>query len=256
MTDDHERAAATSGPRRRARVLGAAAVALSISAGAIIAVLIYIAAAGDGSSDPLASAYRYSGDPGAIYDRPIVVTPTPSPTPTVAAVAEPPFRNAPFHMVIDRIGVNAPVFTYGLDANAVPQVPLNAWDVAWYDFSSPPGGGGNAVFAGHVTWSGQAVFYNLDQLVPGDSIVLRGEDGSELRYTVSESFLVDPADPNALAVMGPADSDMITIITCDGDFYYTGDPVFRGDYTHRRVVRAGLTSFDVVSAEQPGRSGG
>jgi LPXTG-site transpeptidase (sortase) family protein len=222
----------------------------------VIAALIYVAIADDGSADPLAAASRYSGDPGVIYERPIIVTPTPSPTPTAAAVAEPPFRNAPYHMVIDRIGVNAPVFTYGLDANAVPQVPLNAWDVAWYDFSSLPGGGGNAVFAGHVTWSGQAVFYNLNQLVPGDGIVLQGEDGKQLHYTVTESFLVDPADPAALAVMGPADSDMITIITCDGSFFYTGDPVFRGDYTHRRVVRAELTAFNVVSAEQPTAPGG
>jgi LPXTG-site transpeptidase (sortase) family protein len=151
-------------------------------------------------------------------------------------------------MVIETIGVDAPVGVYGLDANSIPQVPLNAAEVAWYDFSAQPGTGGNAVFAGHVTWSGRAVFYSLNQLVAGDTVRLRGEDGTELLYTVSDSFLVDPDDPNALAVMGPASADMITIISCDGDFYYTGDPVFRGDYTNRRVVQATLTSKNLVSA--------
>src|SRR3546814_7056233 len=44
----------------------------------------------------------------------------------------------------DLLGVNAPVDTYGLDANAVPQVPTgsNAREVvAWYNFSARPGAG-------------------------------------------------------------------------------------------------------------------
>jgi LPXTG-site transpeptidase (sortase) family protein len=160
--------------------------------------------------------------PGAVSETPI----------------EPPLRDAAYRIVIDRIGVNASVFTYGLDANRVPEVPLNGSDVAWYNFSDRPGTGSNAVFAGHVTWGGSAVFYKLDEVQVGDQIALRGDNGVELTYTVSESFLVDPEDPNALSVMSPTDKDVITLITCGGSFYYTGDPVFNGDYTHRRIVRA------------------
>jgi LPXTG-site transpeptidase (sortase) family protein len=207
---------------------------------------------------PLAEAEsltsRYQGDPGAIYDRP-VTTPTPSPVPTPSptpAPAGPPLKDAPFRMVIDRIGVNAPVNPYGLDAARVPQVPLNAYEVAWYNFSAKPGTGSNAVFAGHVTWSGQAVFYLLDTLAPGDTVRLIGEDGTQLTYTISETYMVDPNDPASLSVMAPTPADVITIITCDGSFFYTGDPVFRGDYTNRRIVRGVLTSPSVNAAPASG----
>ena len=77
----------------------------------------------------------------------------------------------------------------------------------------------------------------------GDSIILRGDDGTEIAYVISDSFVVDPNDPNALSVMAPTSADVITLITCDGSFYYTGDPVFNGDYTQRRVVRATFSSL-------------
>ncbi|TMB69675.1 MAG: class F sortase [Chloroflexi bacterium] len=218
-------------------VLGGSAVV----AGAILTSFgLYreLASGGDTSVPSLASQHRT--DPGGIYDRPlgVVRAPAATPEPVVAAVPEPPLPEAAYHIIIDKIGVNAAVFPYGVDANRVPEVPLNADDVAWYNFSAPPGTGSNAVFAAHVTWNGRAVFYDLKEVQIGDSIVLRGDNGTEIAYVVSDSFLVDPNDPNALSVMAPTPADVITIITCDGSFYRTSDPVFGGDYTNRRVVRA------------------
>ncbi|MCH8813732.1 MAG: class F sortase [Chloroflexi bacterium] len=199
--------------------------------------------------------YRF--DPGGIYDRPVgVVTPTPEATPTptaepteapvVAPAPPPPLRDSPFSLVIDKIGINSTVFTYGLDANQVPEVPLNPWDVAWYDFSARPGTGSNAVFAAHVTWNGPAVFYYLDQLVVGDEVKLLGDNGIELVYTITESYLVDPSDPATLSVMHGTEEDVITLITCGGTFFYTGDPTFGGDYTNRRIIRATLQTISEV----------
>jgi hypothetical protein len=93
-------------------------------------------------------------------------------------------------MVIDKIGVDAPVETFGLDAELAPVVPTgdNAADVvAWYDFSAKPGTGSNVVFGGHVTWFGPAVFYDLPLLVAGDVVKLIGQDGTEVTYTISTS---------------------------------------------------------------------
>lgn len=171
-------------------------------------------------------------------------TPSAAPSPTPA----PPLQNAPFHIVIDRIGVDAPVIPEGLDAQNVPIVPLNSYDVAWYTFSAQPGTGGNAVFAGHVTWGGPAVFYSLDQLAAGDAIKLVADTGAALTYTVKESYAVDANDPSAIDVMSPTPDDMITIITCDGTRYYTGDPIFGHAYTERRIIRAALTSRSVAAA--------
>ena len=183
---------------------------------------------------------------GSIYDRAVPATPSPTPSPVPATPVPPPpppLRDSPYRIVMPSVGVDASVVTYGLDANQVPEVPYNGYDVAWYDFSARPGTGGNAVFAGHVTWSGHAVFYDLDLLNPGDDIFLVGTDGTRVNYKVSEVFLVDASDPNALSVMGPSGGDTVTVITCGGSYFYVGG-IAQYDYTHRLVVRAALTSIE------------
>lgn len=262
VTDDiageQQPGASPAGKRRksapfRLALIGPGAVA---ALGAVVLAVVLatgIFSGSDARPDP-ATLLRWNSDPaGTVRDLPLITpkpTVRPSPSPT-AVPGPPPFANAPFQMVIDKIGVNAPVGTYGLDDNAVPEVPLNGQEVAWYDFSAQPGTGSNAVFAGHVTWSGRGVFYSLNTLASGDTVRLVGDDGTELTYTVSDSFLVDPDDPNSLDVMRARPEDMITIITCDGAFYYTGDPVFGGDYTSRRIVQARLTAATVAADPVP-----
>lgn len=189
---------------------------------------------------------------GTIYDRPVPVTPSPtaSPAPALAAAPPPPapLRDSPYRIRMPKVGVDAQVVTYGLDAKSVPEVPTNGAEVAWYNFSARPGTGSNAVFAGHVTWNGHAVFWDLDRMAPGDDIYLEGTDGTKVSYKVSEVFLVDANDPNSLSVMGPTPSDTMTVITCGGDYFYVGG-VAQYDYTHRLIVRATLTGI------QPGSGG-
>jgi LPXTG-site transpeptidase (sortase) family protein len=238
---------ATSARHLRKLSLFALAVLAVVAGMGVSSLTLYthLDSAGEAAVRSLSSLHRT--DPGGIYDRRFTPTGTATPAPNREVLAappiDPPLRDAAYRIVIDRIGVNAGVFTYGLDANRVPEVPLNGSDVAWYDFSARPGTGSNAVFAGHVTWGGSAVFYELEDLEVGDRISLRGDNGIELAYIVSESFLVDPEDPNALSVMNPTEKDVITLITCGGSFYYTGDPVLNGDYTHRRIVRAAFAGI-------------
>jgi len=170
-------------------------------------------------------------------------TPTPAPAP--------PLGDAGYELVIDKLGVDAPVSMFGVDDKLVPEVPYTATDVAWYDFSARPGTGGNAVFAGHVTWNGPAVFYDLDKLEKGDEVRLQGYDGTKVVYRVSSVFQVDPDDPESVKVMWTTTEDVITIITCSGKFFETGDPILRGDYTHRLIVRG-----DLVSVDRPAPAGG
>ena len=174
--------------------------------------------------------------------------PTPSPAPTPTPAPTPFFAARPYRMTIDKLGVSAAVVTEGMDANQVPVVPLEGDVVAWYDFTAQPGTAGNAVFAGHKTWNGPAIFYGLDQLQLGDTIRLTGDDGAELDYAVTDSFTVNENDPNAVSVMAPTTSAMMTIITCDGTRYYTGDPVFGHDYTERRIIRAEPTGVTPATA--------
>jgi LPXTG-site transpeptidase (sortase) family protein len=229
-------------------------LSLSAFAGSvsIAAYLVYDARLTPPAAHSAPDLRLLASDPGGVYDRrPVTPTPSPvptsSPTPSPNAAAPPPPQapqpaNSRFRMVIDSIGVNAPVVPEGLTADDLPIMPLNAYDVAWYTFTAQPGAGGNAVFSGHVTWNGLAVFYYLNQVSPGDSVRLVGNDGTTLVYTVTDSFIVDENDPSALNLMAPSSSDTITIISCDGNFYRTNNPVSGGDYTGRRVVRASFTS--------------
>ena len=94
-----------------------------------------------------------------------------------------------------------------------------------------------------MTWFGAAVFYTLTDLGLGDEIRLKGADGTELTYKVSNVFRVLSTDPDARALMFATSSDIMTILTCDGVFTFDpNDHVAHGNYDHRLVIRADLIS--------------
>jgi LPXTG-site transpeptidase (sortase) family protein len=165
-------------------------------------------------------------------------------SPVAVAAAEgkpaPPLGDQPFHLVIDKIGVNAPVDSYGLASDGSPEVPYRSDLVAWYTFSSPPDVGENAVMAGHYTWNGDAVFRHLGDLAVGDRIAIVGDQsGQTLVYRVSLVTLVDPKDIKAAQEwMGPTGANDLTLITCGGEHFTTDDPILGGDYTQRQIIRA------------------
>lgn len=232
---------------------------LSFLAGLVLLGAGAVSLFAGGDSPPRGPAVVDLGvDNAFLNPAPRSATPTPKPSgPTPTPV--PPLGDEPYQMVIDSLGVDAPVGAYGLDDQSVPKVPTgdDAADVvAWYNFSAKPGTGSNAVFAGHVTWFGQAVFYNLTSIQAGDTIRLKNDKGVELVYTVSDVFSVDASDPDSRSVMWGTDKDVITIITCDGTFTDTNDPVFGGEYSNRLVVRGDLTEANVAGAVQQPAGGG
>jgi sortase A len=81
--------------------------------------------------------------------------------------------------------------------------------VAQHIGSAAPGTNGNMVFAGHNDVYGE-VFRDLDQLVPGDEIVVSSERQA-YTYVVRETVIVDPAD---VWVMAPTDFPSLTLISC------------------------------------------
>ena len=204
---------------------------MSLSAATIVTILL---AACGGDSEEEAATPTPTPE--------IVVTPTPVP----ATPELPPLEEA-HRIIIDKIGVNAPVATYGLDEQAVPVVPTgsDAADVvAWYNFSARPGMRGNTVYAGHVSWNGPAVFKDLHTLVPGDTVTLRDDRGASAVYRVTETYAVDPNDPRSVEAIRAIPRDVITLVTCGGSFFDTGDPVAGGDYTQRVIVRGELVSVN------------
>ncbi len=196
----------------------------------------------------LTGSERYLAEPGGVYDR--VYQPrwasysrNYSTSYVVDAGSIGPLERRTFRIQIEKIDVNAPVKSYGMNADYVPEVPLNGQEVAWYTFSAAPASGSNAVFAAHYTWAGGAVFSKLKDLKPGDIVRLNDAKGTELTYTVRESFTVDARDKEGLKVMGPANEDILTLITCAGSSRATGDTTLGREYDKRQVVRAALTKI-------------
>ena len=165
-------------------------------------------------------------------------TPTATPIPT-----QPPSSAPAVRMIIEKVGIDAPVITMGLDEDHVPLVPDNPDDIVWYDFSTPPGWGSNAVFSGHVDWTLNGVpvtgvFYELRKVEVGDVIKVRLEDNTEYQYKVIGNVAMAYDDPEALKAMGATPTEMLTIITCGGSWVPEwGNPI-GGNYTHRQIVRA------------------
>jgi len=165
-------------------------------------------------------------------------------TPTATPIATPPPSSAPVvRMIIEKVGIDGQVVTMGLDENHVPLVPDNPDDIVWYDFSTRPGWGSNAVFSGHVDWTVNhvpvtGVFYDLRKVEVGDIIKVRLEDGTEYQYKVAGNVAVPYDDPEALKAMGATPIEVVTIITCGGTWVpQWGNPI-GGNYTHRQIVRA------------------
>jgi LPXTG-site transpeptidase (sortase) family protein len=214
-----------------------AAVAVVV---AIVATAVgMLALVGGGQEPPLSTAeiYRDLGERQQARDDvraeetpvSVLVEPTAVPTPVL-------YTSAVTRLRVERVGIDAPVETRGIDANNTMESPDGPYNVAWYDFTPKPGMGGNAAFSGHVDYinHGPAVFWRLRELVAGDIIEVQLEDGTRLRYAVTgmESY---PLDTIPMAeVLAPTSVDSVTLITCDGD-------ARGGSYSHRLVVRATRT---------------
>lgn len=152
---------------------------------------------------------------------------TPEATPTADASIS--------RLIIPAIEVDAPVVELGLDAHKVMESPSTPEEIAWYGFSGRPGMGSNAVFSGHLDFAGYgpAVFWRLRDLVPGDRILVAFDDGSALAYRVTGMALYNDATAPVDQIIGPTQTDQLTLITCAGLFNRA-----IGRYDDRLVVHA------------------
>jgi sortase A len=121
---------------------------------------------------------------------------------------------------IDRIGVANHVILSGVSVADLKK------GVGHFRTTPLPGQIGNAALAGHRTTSA-APFGRLDELTPGDNIVVTY--GPEIRfvYQVADSKIVDPSEVD---VLSPSTTPTLTLVTCHPK--YTS--------TNRLIVRAVL----------------
>jgi LPXTG-site transpeptidase (sortase) family protein len=150
-----------------------------------------------------------------------------------------PAAESGMRMKIPSIGVDAPVTTRVIGLDGVMGTPNGRFDAVWYDFANfpgmggYPGGGGNAVFSGHVDYhpNFEAVFWDLHLLGPGDIVEVDLPDGTAIAYSVQWSRQIGPEDDFSTYATKTG-QETITIITCQGTFNSTTH-----QYDHRLVVR-------------------
>lgn len=204
----------------------------------ILAALVLLVGVGSGSWLYL---HRATGH-GPVALRPTpsaTATPSPAPsaapaaTPSPAAAAVPPDGVHPARLVIPKLTVDAKVENKGIDKQNQMEVPDDPNDVAWYTFTSLPGGGSNAVFAGHLDWTtGPAVFQKLKDLQPGDAVQVKDPNGATVTYKVTESHDYSADTAPVAQIIGKTPKDTVTLITCSGSFSRS-----RQAYTNRLIVK-------------------
>ncbi len=147
---------------------------------------------------------------------------------------------APTALQIEAIGVTAPVIPLGVVADTGQmEVPDNVDEVGWYRFGPSPGQPGSSVLAAHVDLYGEGpgVFYNLDRLLPGDSINVLFEGGETTTFVVTSSERVPKGGLAVESIFAQDGEPVLTLITCGGAFNYSSRT-----YDDNVVVTAQLKS--------------
>ena len=127
------------------------------------------------------------------------------------------------------------VLPVGVTEDGKMEIPADFNQVGWLRHSTPLGGYGNLVLAGHYDDSrGQpAVFYRLGTLPVGARIILGGESGIPILFVVTEVLPIRPDEAGVVEAFRSFDEPTLTLITCGGIW----DSV-AGSYNQRVLVRA------------------
>jgi sortase A len=142
----------------------------------------------------------------------------PPPTLTPRQVAAQPGR-----IVIDSVGIDAPISPVGWQTVERDGQLTSAWEVAdstvgWHLNSALPGEPGNTVLSGHSNIGGE-VFRSLAGVSKGDEIVVQA-GGQSYRYEISLTTVVKEAgEPVEVRLrnaewIAPTTDERLTLVTC------------------------------------------
>ncbi|WP_306984147.1 class F sortase [Alkalicoccobacillus murimartini] len=146
----------------------------------------------------------------------------------------------PVEIRIPSINVEATIEDVGILDNGQMGVPEDVDGVGWFEPGTNPGAIGNSVMAGHVdSKTGPAVFFELEDLVEGDEIIVLDSDGNELTFEVKSKESYDRNDAPMNDIFGATDTRSLNLITCSGTFNREA-----GTHDERLVVYTELVEED------------
>lgn len=139
----------------------------------------------------------------------------------------------PGRLSIESIDVDADLVGVGLLSDGSMETPEYHTNTAgWYTEGPPPGSPGPAVIAAHVDGpNGTDVFYDLEDISPGDEIVVTDEDGTDHTFVVDRLTTADKDELPYDEIWPDTDEILLTLITCDG-------PYVDGEYEDNLIVYA------------------
>jgi sortase (surface protein transpeptidase) len=134
-----------------------------------------------------------------------------------------PVESIPVSVHIPALSVKSDVIPVGVDSENSVVVPEDIQEIGWYAFAAGPmDTQGSVVLVGHRDGvvSGRGAFYGIDQLEPGDPVVLRTSDGSRIRFVVQDSQSVTRERFAELApeIFSSSGSKRLVLITCGGEY--------------------------------------
>lgn len=116
------------------------------------------------------------------------------------------------------VALHAPLVAVGKTPDGALDVP-DFGTAGWYQHSVVPGAPGAAVLAGHVdSTTGPDVFYRLNDLRPGDEVLVRHADGATSRFTVHDREVVDKEELPVHRIFDAPTRPELRLITCGGPF--------------------------------------
>lgn len=136
---------------------------------------------------------------------------------------------------IDKIGISDLYVIPGVQLDDLKKGPGH------YPDTPLPGQLGNASLAGHRTTYG-APFFDLDQLEPGDEIVVTMVTGDEYVYSVTGSQVVTAADYWVITTRDPNVAEL-TLTTCDPKYTARDRLVVHSVLVPERSSRVGVANF-------------
>jgi hypothetical protein len=138
---------------------------------------------------------------------------------TLAAQPRQVLGPRPIRVRVGSVGIDAPVLTVGVLPTGEMAVPEDVDHVGWYRFGARPGRAGSAVLSGHVDarLQGDGAFFRLQDVKPGDTVVVDFSDGSKraFRVVARRAFPKEKLPASLFVRSGPP---LLALITCGGAF--------------------------------------
>lgn len=143
-----------------------------------------------------------------------------TPNPERTAPADRVTGLTPVSVEVPSIGVRSDLLSLGVDDATGVLIPPEPYDIAgWFTGGPVPGEIGPAIIAGHVdSRAGPGVFFRLEEMQPGETIMVTRSDGSVATFTVRQVESFPKTEFPTERVYGPTPAHELRLITCGGDF--------------------------------------